>query len=161
MPNYMTRTTHDRLRAARDNCRAELQRRGTIVRQAIDSGGGMHDNAMYDSAVQDQRVLASRLAHLEGLLADVQYLEDLRTAADVITIGKTVLLHYEDEPAPGEITILGAADAEFMVERSDVISVHSPLAQQLLGARASDNVTLALPGRERTATILKIGRAVL
>lgn len=160
MPNYMTRTTHDRLRAARDTCRAKLQLQGGIVRQAVDSGGGMHDNAMYDSALQDQRLIAARLSHLDALLRDVQYLEDLRTADDVITISKTVVLQYDGDPKPVVVTILGAADAEFL-GRDDVVSVHSPLAQQLLGARTTDSVSIVLPGRERAATILSIKQATL
>lgn len=144
MPNYITREGLKHIQALYATTRDALRAQADIVRQAIDSGGGTHDNAMYDAALQQQRVLAEREEHLRELLGSPAFIEDLRTPEGVVTIGKTVTVENLATGTVSVYTILGPGDAEI---RNDgrTIAHTSPLAQQLLGAREGDVVDIEVP----------------
>lgn len=158
MQSFMLKESYRILTERRQSVRDQVKHSGKVVRQAMESGGGVHDNAMHEAAVHEQRVLAARLERLEQLLASPLFVEEIETAEGVVTIGKVVTVRREGG-AYETYSILGPADIEagFL---PNAVSYLSPLGQSLLGNAAGDRIEIDVPsGRyivELTA-VKKIG----
>jgi transcription elongation factor GreA len=92
MSSYITKETYQHIKTEFEGLKRRLTQQTSIVRQAIESGGGTHDNAMYDSALQEQAVLAERVQQMEKYLTHPVFIDDLDLRSDTISIGKIVLL---------------------------------------------------------------------
>ena len=154
MPQYVTRGTLQKINMDVKDLEKRLLEQARIVRQAIESGGGTHDNAMYDAALQEQAILAERLERLKCYLRDPSVIEDFRAPANSVTIGKIVVLENLQTGTKSRLLLLGPADVEYAVPGA--ISYLSPVAQQLLGKRMGDVVKINVPGGEYDAEINEI-----
>jgi transcription elongation factor GreA len=155
MPNYVTKETHQRIKAECEGLRRRLTQQTSIVRQAIESGGGTHDNAMYDSALQEQAVLAERVQQMEKYLTHPVFIDDLDLQSDAVSIGKFVLLKDVATKELTEYLILGSADKEYS-NNDKVISYASPLAKQLLGKSEGDVVEVVVPSGTYELEVIKV-----
>lgn len=145
--NFMLRDTYQKLIAEHEAVNTEF--RVEIPKEighAYQIGGDWHDNPGYDAAMERQRNTASRLADLTRLLTSPVFIENLEINGDEVRIGVNVTLSY---PGNGTVSydILGLADARY---REGVMSCFSPLAQQLMGHKAGEEVLCTLPkGKEK------------
>jgi transcription elongation factor GreA len=145
------------LKSEHDAVKRRLSEQTGIVRQAIESGGGTHDNAMYDAALQEQQVLAQREAKLRQYLK-YRVLEVCTGPVNSVKVGTRVRLRRED----GEervYTILGPPDVELSSD-STVISYLSPIGRQLIGREVGQGVMLEVPGGRYRVEVLEIAGAV-
>lgn len=154
MPQYVTRRTLKRLSVDVTDVERRLRQQSAIVRQAIESGGGTHDNAMYDAALHEQAVLAQKLERLQNYLRDPVIIEDVQTAPDLVTVGKIIILENNDTGGRSQYALLGPADIEYEVP--DAISHLSPLAKQLLGKRKGDLVKIIVPSGKYDAEVIDV-----
>ena len=154
MPIYITRETLRRLTVEVKALEHRLREQGKIVRQAIESGGGTHDNGMYDAAIHEQAVLAAKLERINNYLLDPSVIEDLRGTANSVTVGKVVVLENIETGAKSSYALLGPADVECGLRGA--ISYLSPLAQQVLGKKLGDVVRISVPNGEYEAEVVKI-----
>lgn len=155
MPNYMLRSTYARLQREFAEARGLLSKQPGIVRQAIESGGGTHDNAMYDSALHDQHVLVERVEKFSSYLADPVFIDETGRVPGVVAVGTLVRVQQVDCGEEVAYVILGAADKEFSSD-ARVVSSSAPLARQLLGKRVGDEVLLRVPAREFSVEIIGV-----
>lgn len=155
MPNYMLRSTYARLQTAFEEARSLLSKQPGIVCQAIESGGGTHDNAMYDSALHDQHVLAERVEKFSSYLVAPVFIDEIARAPGVVGVGTLVRVQRVDSGEEVSYAILGAADTEFSRDPR-AVSFSAPLARQLLGKRVGDEVRLRVPAREFSVEILSV-----
>jgi transcription elongation factor GreA len=154
MPQYITRRTLRRLSIDVTELERRLRQQSAIVRQTIESGGGTHDNAMYDAALHEQAVLAQKLERLQHYLRDPVIIEDVQAASDLVTVGKIIVLENNDTGIRSQYVLLGPADIEYEVP--DAISHLSPLAKQLLGKRKGDSVKIIVPSGKYDAEIIDV-----
>ncbi len=151
--NFMLRGTYRKLVA--EHATVENELKVVIPREIKDaySGGGeWHDNPAYDSALEKQKNTASRLAGLAQLLMFPVFIEDLGINGDEVRVGTRVTLSYPD----GKIVsydILGPADVRY---DNTAMSCSSPLAQQLMGHKADDEVDCKLPRGKEKILIIKV-----
>lgn len=155
MPHYMTRRTLAQLNAETGRLERRVREQSQIVREAIDSGGGTHDNGMYDAALHEQAVLAERLDRAQQYLRDAALIEELTVASDTVTLGKFVVVQNTSTGERTPYIVVGAADVEYEPMQGR-ISHASPLARQLLGKRLGDVVSITVPGGTYEAEIVEL-----
>jgi transcription elongation factor GreA len=128
-------------------------RRPAIVAaiKAARSEGDLSENAEYHAAREEQGLNEARIRVLEALLASAQVTE--ATAGDVVGVGSRV--SFRDESAKvTEVTLVHRLEADASAGK---LSVESPIAEALIGARAGDTVEAETPRGEKRLEILEVG----
>ena len=126
--------------------RAEMAERIKAAREL----GDLKENAEYHDAKDAQAVLETRILRLRDQLRRAELVE-AETGSDVIAFGSRVTLREDGEEL--SYTLVSAVDADAAEGR---VSVESPVAKALLGARAGDMVEIATPKRTRRLEIVAI-----
>lgn len=108
-------------------------------------------------ARQDQDILLSRKNELEVDLSRARVTDFNEVTNDNIGIGSMVELKEGSSGQTQRYAILGAWDSD---PENNILSYKTPLAQQLLGKKSSDTVTIEVGGNTQDWTVLKIERWV-
>jgi transcription elongation GreA/GreB family factor len=106
-------------------------------------------------ARQDQDILLSRKNELEVDLSRARVTDFSEVTNENIGIGSVVELKEGSSGKKHRYAILGAWDSD---PKNDILSYKTPLAQQLLGKKSSDQVSTKIGGNTEDWTILKIER---
>lgn len=101
--------------------------------------GDLTENSEYDSAMEDQALMESRIIELEKILKDAKVISN-NLENDFVVIGSTVKIEMDREV--DEFTIVGRVEADPAKKR---ISNESPLGSALLGAKKGEEVEVATP----------------
>ncbi len=142
-PQYLTpegfKNLERRLRNLTEVRRAEVAER---LRQALEEGGDLTENAEYEDAKNEQAFIEGEIQRLEIILNTAEVIENVDGKRDSVTVGAkvTVVEHGTDDQ---EIYyVVGSAEAQ---PREGRISVESPLGKALLGAKVRDKVKVKAP----------------
>ena len=109
------------------------------IKQAIDFGD-ISENSEYEDAKNEQAFIEGKIADLEKKLRNVEIIK--KNAADVVTVGSTVLLKDLEMDDVAEYTIVGSTEADPMEFR---ISNESPVGAAILGQRVGGVVEVHVP----------------
>ena len=142
---YMTRAGHARLQEELAERRAERHRVVEVVAWAA-GNGDRSENADYKEGKRRLREIDRRLRFLDRRLAHAAVVDPAaQRQRDRVFFGATVTYVGEDD-AERQVTIVGVDEAS-MAEGK--ISIGSPVALALLGARVGDEVPVRTPqGRQ-------------
>lgn len=119
------------------------------IRQAREYGD-LTENSEYDSAVEDQSLMETRIAELEDILKSAKIIAEKHTE-DFVVIGSTVKIEMDD--GIDEFTIVGRVEADPSKKR---ISNESPLGMSLLGAKKGEEVEVTTPIVRYKCKVLEI-----
>lgn len=123
----------------------DFPRNRRSMKEAMVSGGGMHDNAAYEHALQDERILSRRIAELEQVVSGAQIIAQ-PMQIDSVQVGHRVVARDLNTGSPYGITICGYMDTD--LDRN-WCSYQAPLAASFIGRRVGDQVAFLSPGGER------------
>ena len=130
------------------------------LREAYETGGYWHDNALWEEALREQEMLNRELLLLLTALRDVTFIESLYSLLDEdkVTIGKTVKVEDAVTKEITEYSIVGPLDTTYnpISQESNFISYTTPFVQPLLGKSIGEKVTIKLPGGTQTLVVLEI-----
>ncbi len=112
--------------------------------------GDLTENSEYDSAMEDQALMESRISVLENILKDAKIIVDHHDN-DFVVIGSTVKIEMDD--GIDEFTIVGRVEADPSKKR---ISNESPLGLSLLGAKKGEEVEVTTPIVKYKCKVLEI-----
>jgi len=115
--------------------------------------GDLSENAEYHAARDRQSFIEGRIKEIENKLALAEVIDPSKLAGDRIAFGATVKLTNSETGEEVVYRILGADEADLA---KGSISITSPLARSLIGKEAGDEVTVRMPGGERTYEILDV-----
>lgn len=147
---YLSRDGREKLIKDLENLKKEKQKTSIDIKEAMEQGD-LRENAGYTAAKERQAELLRRIADIEEKLANAQLIEELGVVTDEVRIGATVTLSDgEDE---FDYTLVGPEESDPTKGR---ISVHSPLAQGLLGAKAGQEVQVQLPAGPKKFKVVKV-----
>jgi len=136
MKNYMLETTWLKLLGEADRLRKNLTNDvAKDIESGYETGGGWHDNALYESALTDQVVVASKLLEISRLLQHPTFIEGLEISGDTVTIGVKITIKRGGEQE--KYKLLGQADAKY---DETVLQINAPLAKCLLGHKRGETV---------------------
>lgn len=115
--------------------------------------GDLSENAEYQAAKDEQRLVEGRIEELEGILTNVEVVDESEDDSSVIHIGSKVRikdLEYNEEL---EYRIVGSNEAN---TDAGQISNESPLGHALLGASMGETVMVQAPMGELKYEVLEI-----
>ncbi len=121
------------------------------LREAIQGGDELIDNAEYEAAKNEQAFVEGRIIELERMLAKAQIIEHNKKS-DTVEIGATVTIK-EGKKKAETFTIVGAAEAD---PKGGLISNESPLGSALLKKQAGDAVEVEAPDGVIRFKVVKI-----
>ncbi len=144
-----------------DALRAELEQLETVARTEIAARiktarewGDLKENGEYHAAKEDQAHLETRIQRLQERLRGAKVVEVDAGPDGVVGFGSTVEVRDEVSGRVARYTLVGAAEAS---ARDGRLSIESPVAEALLGAREGDAVQVQTPGGARTFHVVRVG----
>ena len=148
----MTRADYEKLE--REIAQLETSARGEMAERikAARELGDLKENAEYHDAKDAQAILETRILRLRDQLTRAQVVE-AEGGGDAIAFGSEVEIADRDSGKRSTYTLVSAVDADAAAGR---LSVESPVAQALVGARAGDVVEIPTPKGKRTLEVIAI-----
>jgi len=128
--------------------------------QAIEAArelGDLKENAEYQMAKDDQKVLLARQAELQGDLMRAKPTDFTEVSNERVGIGSIVKLLESGSSEPKEFTILGAWDSD---PDNNILSYLTPLGQSLLGKTVGEEVQIDVEGNAQSLKIEELSRWV-
>jgi len=141
--------------------REELTRLKTVERPRIIAAiaearahGDLKENAEYHAAREQQSFAEGRIKEIEGKLSHA-HIVDVTTieASGKVVFGATVELIDIDSDETIVYQIVGEDEADIKV---GMISINSPIARALITRVEGDEVTVIVPGGERSLEIIEV-----
>jgi len=123
----------------------ELKKERPEVIQAIKEAreeGDLRENAGYDAARERQGMLEARINFIESRLPRCDVIDIQSMGGEAVAFGATVEIEDMDSGDRKRVTLLGPDEADY---KKGSISVHSPLAQALLGKEPGDDAIVDAP----------------
>ena len=139
----------DELHDLKVNKRQEVAQK---IKEAREQGD-LSENAEYQAAKDEQRLVEGRIEELEAILRNVEVVDESETATDIVRIGSKVKvkdIEYDEEL---EYRIVGSKEAN---TDAGQISNESPLGHALIGASVGEVISVAAPIGEIKYEILAI-----
>jgi len=115
--------------------------------------GDISENAGYDEAKTAQGFLEGRIRELENNLKRAKVIKDGEVAANVVVIGRTVIVREDGTDFDETYTIVGSLEADPLNGR---ISNESPIGKALLGKKVGAKVVANSPGGAITFKIMRV-----
>lgn len=122
------------------------------IRAAVELGD-LRENADYKSALERQQFVQARLNHLTSRLRELSNIDVSAIPRDQVGFGSWLKVRDLNSGDEHEYTIVAG---DFMDLDAGHISMASPLARGLLGAKKGDEVAVSLPAGERRFEILEL-----
>ena len=126
---------------------------GQMLKEAR-SFGDLSENSEYDEARDQQAKVEARISELEYLIKNAVVLSDEDVAKNIISIGATVTIKYEDGKEK-TYDIVGSNEVEPFANK---ISDLSPIGMALIGHKNGDKVKIMSPSGEKTAVVVSFER---
>jgi transcription elongation factor GreA len=115
------------------------------------SNGDLSENADYDAAKERQGFIESRIAEIQGKIANAEVVDISSLQSDRIIFGATVTLCDVETEEEMTYQIVGEDEADV---KNGKISVFSPLARSMIGKKAGDVVEFRSPKGEREFEVI-------
>ena len=144
-----------------EKLREELARLKTVDRPRIIAAiaearahGDLKENAEYHAAREQQSFTEGRIKEIDGKLSHA-HIVDVTTleAKGKVVFGSTVELIDIDTDETIVYQIVGEDEADIKV---GMISINSPIARALISRKEGDEVSVVVPGGERTLEIVEV-----
>ncbi len=149
-PQYLTPeglvNLEKRLKYLKDVRRAEIAER---LRQAMDEGGDLNENAEYEDAKNEQAFLEGEISRLEMIISSAEIIEDTGKK-DQVVVGSRVTVVEKGTKEQEVYHLVGSAEAK---PSEGKISIESPLGKALMGAKPGQKVTVKAPDGDLVFTI--------
>ena len=115
--------------------------------------GDISENAGYDEAKTAQGFLEGKIRELENILKHAQLITEDAAPANVVTLGRTVIIEEDGTDLRETYTIVGSREADPLNGR---VSNESPMGKALLGKKAGQKVKVESPGGQIAFKIIKV-----
>lgn len=115
--------------------------------------GDLKENAEYHAAKERQLFIEARIAELSDILSRAQVIDPASLKHEKISFGSTFKVMDLETEFVYEYTIVGAPESD---PDRGLISFNSPLARQLIGKGAGDEVSAKLPSGEIDYEVLEV-----
>jgi transcription elongation factor GreA len=140
--------------------KAEIAHLESVERQAIAERirtarewGDLKENAEYHDAKNSQAFLETRIKSLNERLRGATVIDAASPGGEEVRFGATVEVRDDESKRTVTYQLVGSTEASLTDGR---LSIESPVAKALIGARAGDVVAVPTPRGERRYTVLAI-----
>jgi transcription elongation factor GreA len=154
MPEYfMTQRGYQELQERLRRLRNDEMHRAEVRLGAAREMGDLAENAEYDAAREEIRLLESKIAEVEEVLSNSHVVEPQSQPQDETGLCCTVEIQNLENGRREKWEIVGYEEGD--VERGR-LSVYSPLGEALVGHKAGEVVEANLPAGKRRVKIVSI-----
>lgn len=115
--------------------------------------GDLAENAEYDAAREEIRLLESKIGEIDDVLANTHVIEPASQPQDETGICCTVEIEEVESGRRDTWEIVGYEEGDVEAGR---MSVYSPLGEAIVGHKVGDEVEAALPAGTRKYKILSV-----
>ena len=149
---YMSREGYEKLKKDLEKLKAE---KAQLTQEIADTRaqGDLSENFGYHAARAKQGEILNKMAQVERKLESAHLIEDLEVNKDEARIGATVTVREKESGEEFSYTFVGPDESDPLKGK---ISVMSPLAQAILGAKVGQEVQAQLPAGLRIFEVLKV-----
>src|SRR6478672_6445916 len=149
--SYLSPQAYERLRQELDERSTTRRRELSLWIERAREHGDLKENADYHAAKDEHGLNEARIRQLEQMLKDAVVIET--TDSDDVQAGALVELRHEDDD---DVVTYLVGSIEERNETYDVLSMHSPLGQALLGVAPGASVRYQGPRRELGVTVVAV-----
>ena len=116
--------------------------------------GDLSENAEYDAAKEEQRIIEGRIEELQAILKDAEVVDEDDTKKGQINVRSQVTILDVELKEEVVYNIVGSTEANVL---NNLISNESPLGRAIMGHKKGDTVTVETPnGGSVEYKILKV-----
>lgn len=122
------------------------------IGEAIEKGY-ISENAEYDAAKDAQGLLEAKIAQLQDTIASCRVIDESQLDTSKVQMLNKVTIKNIKTGATMTYTLVSETEADF---KAGKLSIHTPIAQALVGKKIGDKVTVKVPAGEMELEILDI-----
>jgi transcription elongation factor GreA len=115
--------------------------------------GDLRENAEFHAAKDRQRYVDARLSRLQLRLSELSLIDMSKIPRDRVGLGSKVLVLDVDKNEERTYKLVASEESDVA---NGLISTSSPIGKGLLGKKVGDEVTIAIPGGQRTMELLEL-----
>lgn len=147
--NWMTKKRYEELSKKLHLLRTQtyLQNK-QIMNKAIENGGGMHDNASYENALNDERLISKKITDLQSILKSSNIITKPTETGNVKISCKIRAINISTNEII-EVIIGGYMDTD---TKKNIYSYQSPMAASFIGKEVGDEVKFTPPSKKASYT---------
>lgn len=147
--------THEGLKRLREELQNLYKERDEINKEIEEARqqGDLSENAGYQYAKEKQGLIFRRITEIETLIKNAKIIDTSQVNKDEVRIGAKIKIIDLDTNKESLYTIVSVAESNPLEGK---ISVNSPLAEGLLGAKVGEERTVSLPKGKKRFKIISI-----
>ena len=138
----------------------ELDKLQTVERPKISKAigeaiekGDISENAEYDAAKDAQGLLEAKIAQVQDLIAKCRVIDESQIGTSKVQMLNKVTIKNIKTGATMVYMLVSETEANF---KEGKLSIHTPIAQALVGKKVGDKVMVKVPAGEMELEILDI-----
>ena len=138
----------------------EIEYRKLVVRknairavQEAREQGDLSENAEYDAAKDAQGLLEAKIAQLKDTIATCRVIDESQIDTSKVQMLNKVTIKNTKTGATMTYTLVSETEANF---KEGKLSIHTPIAQALVGKKLGDKVMVKVPAGEMEFEIMDI-----
>ena len=153
-----TYLTKEGLKKLQDEFNALRKQRLELIEEVNKAAalGDLRENGEYHAAKERLQHVSTRLADLDGKLANVRIIDNLPTADGEARVGVRVTLKDLQTKEEFAYTLVGPEEAD---PQNGKLSIASPLGKSLLGKKKGAKFSLNLPKSIVPYLVVDVGRS--
>ena len=139
---------------------ADLKQLETVERPKIVAAiaeardkGDLSENAEYDAAKDAQGLLEAKIAQLQDTIASCRIIDESQLGTSKVQMLNKVTIKNVKTGATMAYTLVSETEADF---KAGKLSIHTPIAQALVGKKLGDKVMVKVPAGEMEFEIMDI-----
>jgi transcription elongation factor GreA len=149
---YISRKGYEKLIAELESLKKEKVELSAEIGETM-AQGDLKENAGYIAAKERQAEILKRIEAVEYKIHHAQFVENLDVDKTAACIGATVTIEDMGDGYKSTYTLVGSEESD---PEQDMISVHSPLAQGIMGKKEGEIFEVSLPKGPVKFKMLKI-----
>jgi transcription elongation factor GreA len=150
-PTYLSAEGLERLTTELDHLRTTVRPEVIARVKSARELGDLRENGDYEYARKEQSFVEGRIQALEALVRTGVVMEESSDVSGAAQLGSTVVVESDGEQQT--FVLVGSAEANAAAGR---ISNVSPVGRALMGARAGDEVVVALPAGSVAYSVIEV-----
>ena len=147
MSNKVSYVTKEGLKKLQE----ELERLQNVERPKISKA--ISENAEYDAAKDAQGLLEAKIAQLKDTIATCRVIDESQIDTSKVQMLNKVTIKNTKTGATMTYTLVSETEANF---KEGKLSIHTPIAQALVGKKLGDKVMVKVPAGEMEFEIMDI-----
>lgn len=151
--SYVTKEGLKKLQDELDKLQnVERPRISKAIGEAIEKGD-ISENAEYDAAKDAQGMLEAKIAQMQDLVATCRIIDESQIGTSKVQMLNKVTIKNIKTGATMIYTLVSETEANF---KEGKLSIHTPIAQALVGKKVGDKVSVTVPAGILEFEILNI-----